>query len=161
MKRWLALFWAVIMLVLLAGCTQTATIPPATTDTQETAAPQIEPNKDDIPQEEPVEEQVPVQNEYPKLSGEVGVYKAGVYEVTVRGMGGNIVFHITFGPDSLTDIEAVKHHETAGLGDRALENLVPAIIEAQNTQVDGWSGATITSDAIKEAVNIAIEEAKG
>ena len=86
-------------------------------------------------------------------------YVPGTYEVTTRGMGGKITFEITFSETEITAIEPVKHHETEGLGDRALENVIPAILEAQSTDVDAWSGATITSDAIKAAVQEAMEMA--
>ena len=86
-------------------------------------------------------------------------YVPGTYEVTTRGMGGKINFEITFSETAITAIEPVKHHETAGLGDIALENVIPAILEAQSTDVDAWSGATITSDAIKAAVQEAMEMA--
>lgn len=159
MKRLLVLFLVVIMVCPLAACTVTATTPPSSSESPATHPPQVEAPAEITPREEPTQQPAPAEIEYPQLTGETGIYKAGVYEVTVRGMGGNIVFHITFGPDAITEIEAVKHHETAGLGDRALEYLIPAIIEGQNTQVDSWSGATITSDAIRAAVNTAIEKA--
>ena len=75
-------------------------------------------------------------------------------------MGGDVVFHVTFSKDAITSIEAVKEHETEGIGSRALDNVIPAIIKAQSTDVDGWSGATVTSTAIKDGVNAAIEAAK-
>lgn len=96
---------------------------------------------------------------YPQLTGEVGAYKAGVYEIVERGMGGKITFHVTFSADAITGIEAVKHHETEGIGDRALESVIPQILEKQSTEVDAWAGATITSNAIINAVSGAMEEA--
>ena len=86
-------------------------------------------------------------------------YTPGTYESIVRGMGGKITFRVELSETAIVSIEAVKHHETEGIGDRALENVIPAIIEAQSTEVDGWSGATITSNAIKEAVEDAIAQA--
>ena len=87
-------------------------------------------------------------------------YVPGVYESVVRGMGGKITFQIELSETAIVSIEAVKHHETAGIGDRALESVIPAILEAQSTEVDAWSGATITSNAIKEAVEDVIGQAK-
>lgn len=159
MKKFLVLFLVIIMVCHLAACTENAANSRSPVESQEPRTPQEEEPANVASQDELPEQMEPVEEEYPKLTGETGVYKAGLYEVTTRGLGGNIVFHITFSTDAITQIEAVKHHETAGIGDKALEQLIPTIIEAQNTQVDGWSGATITSDAIKEAVNTAIEEA--
>ena len=87
-------------------------------------------------------------------------YTPGTYESVVRGMGGKITFQIVLYETCIVSIEAVKHHETAGIGDRALESVIPAILEAQSTEVDAWSGATITSNAIKAAVEDAIGQAK-
>ena len=97
--------------------------------------------------------------EYPALTGETGVYNAGVYEVKVRGMGGYMTFHVTFSPDAIEEIEVVSHTETPNIVTRAIENVIPAILEAQSAEVDAWSGATITSDAIKKAVAQAVEAA--
>ena len=97
--------------------------------------------------------------QYPILTGETGVYRAGVYEERVRGMGGWMVLHITFTADRLESIEVVSHTETPNIGTVALDNVIPAMIEAQNADVDVQAGATITSDALKEAVSKAIAEA--
>lgn len=153
MKKLLVLILAVIMTIALAACSGTAT--PATP----TQAPAAETPAAALPTEEAPAESTAPEDVYPQLTGETGTYKAGVYEETVRGIGGDIVFHITFSKDAITAIEAVKQHETEGLGSKALENVIPAIIEAQSTEVDGWSGATVTSNAIKDAVNTAMEEA--
>ena len=83
-------------------------------------------------------------------------YVPGTYEVVTRGMDGKIYFEIEFSEDAIVDIRVTKHHETEGLGDVALQKVIPAIIEAQSTDVDGKSGATITSNAIKKAVEEAI-----
>ena len=149
MKKLLVLVLVVIMTFALAACSGTAT----------TATPTQAPVAETPVEASPAAESTAPEDVYPQLTGETGTYKAGVYEETIRGMGGDIVFHITFSTDEITAIEAVKQHETEGLGSRALENVIPAIIEAQSTDVDGWSGATVTSNAIKEAVNTAIEEA--
>ena len=87
---------------------------------------------------------------------ETAKYVPGVYEVVTRGMDGKIYFEIEFSEDRIVDIRVTKHHETEGLGDVALQKVIPAILEAQSTEVDGKSGATITSNAIKKAVTEAI-----
>ena len=84
-------------------------------------------------------------------------YVPGVYEVVTRGMDGKIYFEIEFTEDAIADIRVTKHHETQGLGDVAIEKVIPAILQAQSVEVDGKSGATITSNAIKNAVTQAIE----
>ena len=100
-----------------------------------------------VPAGEPVEAEVPAAE---------AKYVPGVYEVVTRGMDGKIYFEIEFSEDAIVDIRVTKHHETEGLGDVALQKVIPAIIEAQSVEVDGKSGATITSNAIKKAVTEAI-----
>ena len=100
------------------------------------------------------------EGEYPQLTGESGVYNAGVYEQKIRGMGGFMIIHVTFSADAIENIEVISHTETPNIGTLAIEQVIPAMIEAQSTEVDGVTGATITSNALKEAVSAAIEEAK-
>lgn len=97
---------------------------------------------------------------YPLLTGEEGLYRAGTYEQKVRGMGGWMVVHVTFSADKLEEVEIVSHTETPNIGTVAIERVIPAIIEAQSIEVDGVTGATITSDALKKAVSAAIAEAQ-
>ncbi len=100
------------------------------------------------------------EGEYPQLTGESGIYNAGVYEQKIRGMGGYMIIHVTFSANAIENIEVISHTETPNIGTLAIEQVIPAMIEAQSTEVDSVSGATITSNALKEAVNAAIEEAK-
>lgn len=97
---------------------------------------------------------------YPQLTGEAGIYNAGVYQVKVRGMGGYMTINVTFGPDTIDAIDVIKHTETPNIGTVAIERVIPRIIEAQSTDVDAQTSATITSDALKQAVEEAIELAK-
>lgn len=99
------------------------------------------------------------ETEYPVLTGEVGQYAAGVYQESVRGMGGKMTVNVTFGTDSLDAIEVIHHTETPNIGTKAIEKVIPAMIEAQSAEVDALTGATITSEALKKAVSQAIDEA--
>ncbi len=99
------------------------------------------------------------EGEYPRLTGEEGLYRAGEYEQKVRGMGGWMVIHAVFSPDAMESIEVVSHTETPNIGTLAIEKVIPAMLEAQSAEVDGVTGATITSNALKEAVAAILEEA--
>lgn len=57
-------------------------------------------------------------------------------------------------------VEVVEHHETAGIGDKAIEAIPDAIVKSGSTEVDNVSGATITSNAIKAAVADALSQVK-
>ena len=57
---------------------------------------------------------------------------------------------------SITVVDSV---ETIGVGEAALEQLPPEIIATQSTAIDAIGGATVTSNAIKAAVNEALAQA--
>ena len=54
---------------------------------------------------------------------------------------------------------ASKNDETPDRGGKAIKKMPDAMIEAQSYDVDGISGATRTSDGIKDAVARALEDA--
>src|SRR5690554_2333347 len=84
----------------------------------------------------------------------------GVYEGTSdAGMHPGLKVAVTFEGGSITNVEFVEHGETEGISDPAIEGVPAAIVEASSTMVDAVSGATYTSDAIKEAVSLALEGA--
>lgn len=89
------------------------------------------------------------------------VYNDGVYEGTAEGKYGPITMSVTIANDKITKIETVSHSETPGLTDAVFAELPDLILEAQKTEgVDVYSGVTATSEAIFEAVNIALAKAK-
>lgn len=94
--------------------------------------------------------------------GSQGAYKAGSYEKTVAGYAGDIVVTSTFAVDKLESITIKEDHkETPGIGAAAIDTFPAKIIEAQSIGIDGISGATVTSDAIKKAVEEALVDAGG
>lgn len=91
-----------------------------------------------------------------------GVYTPGAYVgISENGMGGKLTVEVTVDENAITAVEVTGHAETAGISDPAIEKIPAAIKEANSTEVDGISGATITSDAIKEAVANALAVARG
>ena len=75
---------------------------------------------------------------------------------TADGHNGPLTVAVTMDGDTITDVVVTEHSETEGLADPALEEVPAAIVEANSTNVDVVSSATITSEAIIEAVNIAL-----
>ena len=74
--------------------------------------------------------------------------------------GGNIVVEVTVDQSgTIVDIQVGENNATEGIGTRAIEGMIPAILEAQSVDVDKVSSATITSDAIKIAVKDALSQA--
>ena len=50
------------------------------------------------------------------------------------------------------------NNATEGIGTRAIDVLLPQILESQSTDLESVSGATITSEAILKAVNQALAQ---
>ena len=89
------------------------------------------------------------------------LYTPGIYEASVNGMGGPVEVKVEFSESAIVSVTAVGEKETKGLGDVALEKLIPAVMQAQSAEVDAVTGATITSNAMLQAVASCINQAKG
>ena len=96
------------------------------------------------------------------LGGSVDVALAeGEYlGVSHSGMGGDLYVKVTMDGDTIAKVEVVDHKETDGISDPAISQIPDAIVAANSAEVDSISGATITSNAIKEAVSDALNQAK-
>ena len=79
---------------------------------------------------------------------------ATAYQVTVEGHNGplTVVAEVTDG--TITSVEVTDHVETDGLADPALTDIPAAIVENNATDVEVVSGASVTSEAIIEAVDL-------
>jgi len=75
---------------------------------------------------------------------------------TAKGFGGDITVTVTVIGDDITDVKAVGDDETKGVGSNAIDQLPALIVQADSTEVDDVSGATISSNAIKAAVKAAL-----
>ena len=93
---------------------------------------------------------------------EAGAYADGVYEGTGSGNGGDMNVEVTVENGKITDIVLKEdHNETPGIFEKAVDEVIPAIIKAQSTDVDSASGASMSSAGIKEAVEDALSKAGG
>lgn len=90
-----------------------------------------------------------------------GVYTPGSYTASAKGFGGDVTVTVTVDANSVTDVEITGSDETPTVGGAALEELTKQVKEAGSSEIDGVSGATLTSNAVKEATESALEEAKG
>ena len=86
-------------------------------------------------------------------------YVDGTYVGTGKGMNGKFQVTVTIAGGQVTDIQVGENSETQGIGSNAIEQMPGRIIQAQSVNVDGVAGATVTSDAIKEAVADALSQA--
>ena len=87
-------------------------------------------------------------------------YAAGTYSSSAQGRNGLVSLAVTFSDTAITKIEVTGHAETAGISDAAFE-IPDAIIEYQSLGVDTVSGATLTSNAILNAVADCVKQAGG
>ena len=84
---------------------------------------------------------------------------SGDFTGTAKGMGGDVTVTLTLTDSKITGCTAEGVDETQGIGTLALDQLPGQIAETGSIAVDGVTGATITSDAIKEAAAAALTAA--
>ncbi len=83
-------------------------------------------------------------------------FKDGVYTGSAAGFNGPIKVEVTVSGGAIALVEILEQDETPFIAKAALEKIPTAIVEAQSWDVDGVSGATVTSEAIKAAVEDAL-----
>ncbi len=88
-------------------------------------------------------------------------YTPGTYEATAKGVESDIKVSVTFSKDKIEDIVIDVSGETAGIGADIGDKMKASILDAQTCSVDGISGATITSNAVKTAVADCMSQASG
>lgn len=86
-------------------------------------------------------------------------FKAGTYSGSAKGMNGDVVLEVVLSEKEIESINVKEQQETAGLGDLAVDKMIEKIIQAQSVKVDAVTGATISSNAVIEAVTNALNEA--
>ncbi|MBS6621245.1 MAG: flavocytochrome c [Faecalibacterium prausnitzii] len=90
-------------------------------------------------------------------SSDAGV--SGDFTGTAKGFGGDVSVTLTLTDGAITGCTAEGKDETQGVGSEAIAKMPGAIAESGSIAVDGVSGATITSTAIKEAAAAALTAA--
>ena len=78
---------------------------------------------------------------------------------TAKGFGGDVTVTLTLADGKITGCTAEGKDETEGVGSTAIDQLPGAIAESGSIAVDGVAGATVTSNAIKEAAAAALTAA--
>ncbi len=94
-------------------------------------------------------------------SGVAGTYTPGTYEGTAEGISSTVKVTMTFSDSAITDVVVDTSGETASYGAAAADELKKQLLEAGSAEIDGVSGTTITSDAVKKAAKSCIAQAKG
>ena len=87
-------------------------------------------------------------------SSDAGV--SGDFTGTAKGFGGDVSVTLTLTDGAITGCTAEGKDETQGVGSEAIAQMPGKIAESGSIAVDGVSGATATSTAIKEAAAAAL-----
>ncbi|MFR9275992.1 FMN-binding protein, partial [Finegoldia magna] len=84
--------------------------------------------------------------------------KDGVYEASSNGYGGRLAVRVTVKNGKLTNIDVISNNETPSYFNRA-SSVIDRILSTGSVNVDSVAGATISSNAIKQAVSKALAQA--
>ncbi len=118
-------------------------------------------NPTPAPTASPTPAPTPSQAASPSPSAPAGAYTPGTYTGDAQGYGGMVTVEITVDESSITDVKVTGDKETPTVGGAHLEELAEQVKTAQSAEIDGVTGATFTSNAVKEAAQAAIDAAKG
>lgn len=77
------------------------------------------------------------------------------------GVGGSeIVVKVKYVNGTIENVEVLSNMETPMVGSYSINHVPADIVAANSTEVDGYTGATVTANAIKQAVRNAIAQAQ-
>ncbi len=90
---------------------------------------------------------------------EPGNWTDGIYTKTAQGKNGKFDVTVEIIDGKIDSIMIGNNKETPDKGGIAIEQLPDEIIQSQSIEVDAISGATVTSNGIKDAVARCLEDA--
>lgn len=90
-----------------------------------------------------------------------GGLKAGTYTGKAQGRNGPVTVSVTVTAKAIKKVVVDSHTETPGISDAAFDKIPAAIAKKNTLNVDTVTGATVTSNAIIEAVADAVSQAGG
>ncbi|RKI39297.1 FMN-binding protein [bacterium D16-51] len=90
---------------------------------------------------------------------EAGTWEDGIYSEMAEGKKGKFEVTVKIQDGSIESVMIGDNEETPDKGGVAIEQLPDEMIKEQTYQVDAVSGATVTSDGIKDAVAKCLEKA--
>lgn len=88
-------------------------------------------------------------------------YTPGTYTVAIAGQNGPVKVEVTTSADKILSVKIVDQKETEGIGSKAVAALPAEIVKAQSADVQGIAGASVSSAAIKKAVQECLNQAQG
>ena len=96
------------------------------------------------------------------MAGPVAAAMAdGTYTGVGQGKNGDVTVELQVTGGKLAAVRVVKNVETPGISDAAMTQYPQRVVDAHSLNVDAVSGATLTSDGIRNAVADAIRKAGG
>ena len=106
-----------------------------------------------------VEETVESSEPAPTTTETTGLsFKPGTYTGEGDGFGGKFQVEVEVTETEIKGIKVLENHETEGIGTTALEIMPEDMIKFQSTGIDAVSGCTVSSGALRSAVNSALEQ---
>ncbi len=82
----------------------------------------------------------------------------GVFRAEVESYGGRLTVEVEIVNAEIVRIDVLSHQDTSAIADPAFATLIDRMLEANSPHVDAVSGATVSSDALVEAVLQAVTE---
>lgn len=95
------------------------------------------------------------------MSVSAHAYTPGTYTAAIAGQNGPVKVEVTTSADKILSVKIVDQKETEGIGSKAVSALPAAIVKAQSADVQGIAGASVSSAAIKKAVQECLNQAQG
>ena len=96
------------------------------------------------------------------FAGNAAAFTPGEYTGTATGFGGDVTVKVTVDENAVTAVEITGEKETPALGGAAIEKYATSLVGVSDADaVDTVASATITSNAVKEALGKALAQAKG
>lgn len=88
-------------------------------------------------------------------------YTPGTYTTAIAGQNGPVKVEVTTSADKILSVKIIDQKETEGIGSKAVAALPSEIVKAQSADVQGIAGASVSSAAIKKAVQECLNQAQG
>ena len=89
-------------------------------------------------------------------SEQVGGWADGTYIGSADSFGGKLEVEVVVSGGRITNVGILSHSDTPGISDGAIKNIPERIVAANAVKVDAFSGATMTSRGLMEAVENAL-----
>ena len=87
------------------------------------------------------------------------LYIPGTYTASAKGMDSDVTVTVTVDENKITDADIDVSGETQGIGATIGDTVRLQILSAQSDDIEGVSGATVSSAAVKKALADALDQA--